>query len=923
MKLLGVLTLVCLASCGDNSNQCGPGTIENDGVCEPDGTSPVICSDGTVLDELTNECVPDPSVCGGGTVLINGTCQDPTSGLTIDLMEGPEPNGFEIDATPAGLIELKSVGEAFVLKGCVAPVDNNSPDLDVYEFVVDGPTLLHIAADGVQGLAAGFILFGDDARLGSWFRMGINITTDTSKREVLLPVAGRYQLVMTDTRTLLPITQNGEGFPAAGNPDGTSCYFVTINRRAFPSAAALDLDDPNTGTIGENLKFFSASFPTGFTTMVAVIDPEDLDGDGVPDFDSLGNQLDSRAASSLVLLDNNELRQIRDADASSPVTSTIFGGIKAGDAPLLVLDYVWNYTVNPADFEIQVLDKVPSQALSTTGAAVNATSNGQFFVEDNQSVFENVNLFHFDVTEAGEIDALDIAFSIPVQGSVVDQDGQFAIPFTGLTSEVGGQPAIKTFTDYQGLIRNVAPGRYYFVVFAPRDPVGTPFTVTSTITPVTPQNVGANSTAPVSFNDVESNMFRTSGPTIPWRTFNGTADASVGKLSAQFFDPAVTLPQTPGFAFGRLDTLTTTFNNDPPSATPGDGTPLFSATFDIDGSTPTHAILRNPFAALPPTPTAFLIKVNPTIPSPAGQFQLGFPGREFNDYGTLAAGDSLDSPFTMVGGGEERFFFQTAPGNQVTISVEPTGSQPDLDVVLEPLAGEETPIQTIDDGGTGAGEQLVFSQNLSGAVAFRVRGADSSSEGAYTVTVSVVADGYTATQAPSLFFDACIGGQAVPLTGDLSGNAGDDEGLSPPIAAPTGFTLYGQPVTNFKVSSNGFLTFDTSLTFALSENSPLTLEPSPSIAPHWDDLGGVSVCTKATSTSRVIQWDGFDFDSFATVQFQAILDADGTITFVYGPQHRADGSTATIGVQHAADVLELGFLTPVEVADSSIRLTPN
>ena len=89
MKLLGVLVLACFASCGDNSNQCGPGTIENNGVCEPDTTGPVICSDGTVLDELTNECVPDPSVCGGGTVLINGTCQDPTAGLTIDLMEGP------------------------------------------------------------------------------------------------------------------------------------------------------------------------------------------------------------------------------------------------------------------------------------------------------------------------------------------------------------------------------------------------------------------------------------------------------------------------------------------------------------------------------------------------------------------------------------------------------------------------------------------------------------------------------------------------------------------------------------------------------------------------------------------------------------------------------------------------------------------
>jgi hypothetical protein len=56
---------------------------------------------------------------------------------------------------------------------------------------------------------------------------------------------------------------------------------------------------------------------------------------------------------------------------------------------------------------------------------------------------------------------------------------------------------------------------------------------------------------------------------------------------------------------------------------------------------------------------------------------------------------------------------------------------------------------------------------------------------------------------------------------------------------------------------------------------------------------------------------------------EAILGSDGTIRFVYGPQHQTRGTSATIGVQQATDVLELGFLTPVEVAASSITLTPN
>ena len=152
----------------------------------------------------------------------------------------------------------------------------------------------------------------------------------------------------------------------------------------------------------------------------------------------------------------------------------MFGGIKQGDSALVVLDYVWNYTVGPAEFEVQAPILTSSQALSTTGTAVNATSNGQVFAVNGQALFDNVNLFHFDVTTAGQIDAMDIAFSVPVQGSLVDQDGFVASPFSGLASPPG---SVNTFTSYRGLIRSLSPGRYYFFVFAPRDPVGTAFTV--------------------------------------------------------------------------------------------------------------------------------------------------------------------------------------------------------------------------------------------------------------------------------------------------------------------------------------------------------------------------------------------------------------------------------------------------------------
>src|SRR5205085_8175486 len=102
------------------------------------------------------------------------------------------------------------------------------------------------------------------------------------------------------------------------------------------------------------------------------------------------------------------------------------------------------------------------------------------------------------------------------------QDGLFASPFTGVISQQGNQPSINTFTDYKGLIRSLAPGRYYFLLFAPRSPVNTSFTVTSTITTQTPPPLVLDtpSTA-TSFNAVRSNVFVHAVGTEPWQVLSG------------------------------------------------------------------------------------------------------------------------------------------------------------------------------------------------------------------------------------------------------------------------------------------------------------------------------------------------------------------------------------------------------------------
>lgn len=75
-------------------------------------------------------------------------------------------------------------------------------------------------------------------------------------------------------------------------------------------------------------------------------------------------------------------------------------------------------------------------------------------------------------------------------------------------------------------------------------------------------------------------------------------------------------------------------------------------------------------------------------------------------------------------------------------------------------------------------------------------------------------------------------------TNALSNNTADDE-LSSAITLPFTFYYNCQPYTQIKVSSNGWLTFDMSLTTSNTFND-LDGTSSLIIAPLWDDLQ----CTK-------------------------------------------------------------------------------
>jgi hypothetical protein len=107
----------------------------------------------------------------------------------------------------------------------------------------------------------------------------------------------------------------------------------------------------------------------------------------------------------------------------------------------------------------------------------------------------------------------------------------------------------------------------------------------------------------------------------------------------------------------------------------------------------------------------------------------------------------------------------------------------------------------------------------------------------------------------------------------------------------------------FKVSTNGWITFDTSVTDPSYDNSGGLPDQvgEVQLAPFWDDLDVITVCTKTVGQSLVVQWRGTTFSLFGPgtpVEFQAVLDpTDDSIELVWGPGHQANGASATIGVQ--------------------------
>lgn len=508
--------------------ECGPGTIEQDGECVPDGS--VICETGTTFDAEAGVCIPDISGCAAGTVLIDGECVPEGEVRDPDVEEAAEPNDGLLANDSYAQFALRPEGESVLLHGCITPyrdvVDaeggltpdgEQDADNDAFVFEADGPTLLSISVDGVNGAAGGFQMLSTDDRLQNdgWTRFGIKLTGDTVQQQVFLPVAGTYVFLAADSRSLL--TNHASG-------DADTCYYATVAREPIMWTP---LDGAATATLGGDVQFWTYA-------------PE-ADGEVIA---SSIDYTSESASAALVQLVNDEYRGSTAFTGrfGAPAGANL-ASLSADDEVQLVVEPITNFSISPVATELTVT-RVPTTALPVDGSPVTLT----------HSDAAPFNLVWFQAS-AGDLVRLqfagggtpyDMAVYPPSTTSFVFEDGQALSDFCF----AGSCASVDVWVQVQ------ATGYYYFNVRNLAGVDGATYDVSIDLTTDTPTALAVDVPAPGSLVDQNRDFFEITLPDLTWLEYvvtpTGFTDARV-----RFYDRS---------AAGELEELVVPVDQDISSA---------------------------------------------------------------------------------------------------------------------------------------------------------------------------------------------------------------------------------------------------------------------------------------------------------------------------------------------------------------------
>jgi hypothetical protein len=833
--LLLFFLVAALSACGDNSSavECANGTKLEGNECVPDGT--VICDQGTMFDVATGQCVLDPSACAAGTVLMDGMCV-PEGTIVADHEEAAEPN----DDVGAGMFDAPALDQAVTIHGCVTPRDGNA-DTDIWIVTAATPMLLEITADGVGGLAAAFI-FQDlgIASLETYIRFGLNLTGDTSKRQVYLPVAGQYALIMDDSRVLF----TGEAVGSA-----TTCYYGTIKQVALPAGTPMTFPT-TTGMDSGNVRVITHT-------------PGQA-----------GDLLDiTQTTTSEILSPSFVLRKkggfyasVAFDDNIGAAFSTI-GGFAPTDTVDIIVDNAINYALTPQPYSFDLFD-VAAQQLPMGGEQITLTKHNG---ENPNFPWVDLNYSWFDVA-AGDVVRFDVTSSVSVQMFILRRD---IFTPAGAFDSIAALPTSDTFNGQ--FVRFKTAGRYYLMTNQAGGVAGETYTLTATRAHAVPTALTYGTAATAQTLPASGARFHTLDLNNQnWIELGVTAtDFGAGNVRTMLYDIS-----GEGWLGG--------------AGSAGANYPVVQTSTQLaDGTAPAGRITAG-------DTRDFLVRVESTdAVGAAPTYDIIARDRAHVALGTITPATPIvrTNMDATAAGAVTRYLVLGTSGHNVAASVTPVDGA--VDISLQRRNVDDSAFGTaINAGGAGAAENLTATFGAKPWIAYTVTNTSATTTNLTSNLTATLPLPFVDICATGTVFPAPLNGsgddqfsamQTLPggFTFNFFGVAQTNY-----IVSANGFITFAStpPVcTTGGCRANGAI--------------PSAVQPNGIIAPYWDDLGAVKICKKEEATKVTIQWTaGFSFDhpveDDSAAQMQVVLNSNGQIDLIYGAGHTLNGVSATVGIEN-------------------------
>lgn len=888
VALLAVLGLGVIAvGCGGDGKECGEGTVAMGDTCVPEST--IECGEGTVLD--MEVCVPEeePVTCGAGTTLnsATGMCEPDVTCATGTIAMGGEcvPDGSVIctgntvyDAETGTCVldpEACAEGTVLVEGECVAYDDSlvadvhaaAEPDDSTYEGT--GATFTPPAVGSTVTL--------DGCITPQDFDEDGVIDADNDVFDFTVTAPGLYDMRIDGLNGLSAAFVVISADDTLGDWQRIAVDLTndSAQRRIWLPRAGqygIVVTDGRSLLTGEpagsedtcyfmSIEALAAPTPTALTADTRT---GNLGGD--PQFFSI-------AASGETVF-----RVQLDADSSVAAPAIVLAQgetfeAQAGDSPSAA---AFSNVVPDAGALTIVVDNIYNYSLNPVPyeLAINRTveADGTVSIPHQDELF---TFLWFEGT-AGEIVRFAHTSADPIVLQLINSD---VTAFLANVCPIGDE-----CDSSESWLQLATTGRYLVRVYNEAGTDGTPYDVTFERETYTPTALTSGAASTLTIND-------------------GFAFATIDTSALEW--ARIDLANLTGTAFTEADVTIFARDAEGSLRLPGTTGGLVTA---LDGGTTDESLSR----IWIPTSGEILIAVNDGTAFEGDETVDLTVGPEDYEAITLTIGTPVTRDDVVIAAeGRALYLLRADAGSQITVTATGNGG---ADAVIGLLDNEASAVDQVDDTGADEAETLEATMPSDGWIAIAI---DAGLPGG-TVDVSFDAapPPYSVMDSPRTFADACATGTEIVM--------GDDT-LSPvqTLTSFTSFEFFGDVVTGFRASTNGWLTFDTAYTGSSFVTIPATGTPNSVVAPLARDLVG-RVCVLESASELIVQWSGQTYGTGGTpVEMQAVfLAGSNEIHFVYGPGHQtAARAFDEVGIENATGTYSLEAPSRV-MASAAFRFVP-